>query len=143
MALELTHRFPVTKPVDEAFAMVLDLDRIVPCVDGGRVLARTGPTSAEAEIAVGMAGQSMTYRGTIDILEHDLAAHRAVMEVKSSEVSGQGDANARVEFIVAENEGTINTTALLTGTAMSMGESVALGVLEALIAAFATNLAAL
>jgi len=143
VALELTHRFPVTKSTDEAFAAILDLERLIPCVDGGRVLARTGPGSVEAEIAIGMAGQSMTYRGTVDVVEQDPGTHRARMVVKSKEISGQGDADADVEFVVAEDGGTIKTSAVLTGTAMSMGESVALGVLDALITSFAANLAEL
>ena len=142
MAIELTHQFPITRPVDEAFAVILDLERIVPCVDGGRVLERTGPDSVVAEIEVAIGMMSMTFKGTIDIIERDAGSHRARMAVKSSEVNGEGDADADVEFLLADGLGTIKTSARMTGTPMSMGETVAAGVLDALITDFAGTLAA-
>ena len=38
MATELDHSFTTEKPIDESFAAVTDLERVIPCVDGGRVL---------------------------------------------------------------------------------------------------------
>ena len=43
MAVELDHPFSTDKPIDESFATILDLERVVPCVEGGTVLERTGP----------------------------------------------------------------------------------------------------
>ena len=45
MAVELDHSFTTTKPIDESFAAILDLNRLVPCVEGGSVLEETDPTS--------------------------------------------------------------------------------------------------
>ena len=41
MAVELDHSFSTTKPIDESYAAVLDLERVIPCVEGGRVIERT------------------------------------------------------------------------------------------------------
>ena len=38
MAVELDHPFTTAKPIDESFAAILDLERVVPCVEGGSVL---------------------------------------------------------------------------------------------------------
>jgi carbon monoxide dehydrogenase subunit G len=141
MAIELTHQFPITKPVDEAFAVIVDLERLVPCVDGGSVLERTGPDSVVAEIEVAMGMMSMTFKGTVDTVEQDAGSHRALFAVRSSEVTGEGDADADVEFLLADGLGTIKTSARMTGTPMSMGEAVAAGVLDALITDFAGTLA--
>jgi uncharacterized protein len=140
MALELTHQFSITKPIGETFATILDLERLVPCVDGGRVLERTGPDSVAAEIEVAMGVMSMTFSGTVEIVERDAPSYRVRMTVRSREVSGQGDADADVEFHLAEGVGTIKTSAEITGTPMSMGESVAAGVLDAMITDFALTL---
>jgi carbon monoxide dehydrogenase subunit G len=143
MAIELDHPFSTTKPIDENFATILDLERVVPCVEGGTVLETTGPESVRAEIKVKMGAMSMTFTGTVEIVEQDAEAHRAVMSVKSKEAGGQGYANATVEFALTEGGGTIHTNAQITGKAASMGEGVVVGVLDALITDFSGKLSAL
>jgi carbon monoxide dehydrogenase subunit G len=143
MAIELEHPFSMTKPIDESFATILDLERVVPCVEGGSVLEATSPTSVRAEIKVKMGAMSMTFTGTVEIAEQDPAAHRAVMVVKSKEAGGQGHANATVVFQLADGGGTIQTNAQITGKAASMGEGIVVGVLDALITNFSGKLSAL
>ena len=58
---------------------------------------------------------SMTFKGAVEVVEQDATAHRALVEVNSKEISGQGDANASVEFVLADGSGTIKTTAQITG----------------------------
>jgi carbon monoxide dehydrogenase subunit G len=143
MAVELDHSFTTTKPLDESFATILDLERIVPCVEGGSVLEATSPTSVKAEIKVKMGAMSMRFTGTVDIVEQDAAAHTMVLGVKSREAGGQGYANATVTFALSDGGGTIHTNAQITGKAASMGEGVVTGVLDALVADFAGKLSAL
>ena len=142
MAVELEHEFTTAKPIDESFATILDLTRVVPCVEGGSVLEETGPTSVKAQIKIKMGAMSMTFTGTVEIVEQDAAGHRAVMSVKSREAGGQGYANATVVFALTDGGGTIKTNAQITGKAASMGEGVVVGVLDALIADFAGKLGA-
>jgi carbon monoxide dehydrogenase subunit G len=143
MAVVLDHRFSTDKPVDEAYATILDLERVIPCVEGGRVIERTGPDQVKAEIVVRMGAMSLTFTGTVDVAEQDPAAHRVLLVVKSREAGGQGHANASVEFTIGEGGGTIHTNAQITGKAASMGEGVVHGVLDAMIDDFATKLSAL
>jgi carbon monoxide dehydrogenase subunit G len=143
MAVVLEHPFSTSKSIDESFATVVDLDRVVPCVEGGRVLEPDGPDAVKAEIKVSMGAMSMTFSGTVAVAEQDPAAHRAVLVVKSKEAGGQGHANAEVVFTLREGGGTIHTNAQITGKAASMGEGVVAGVLDALIADFAGKLGAL
>jgi carbon monoxide dehydrogenase subunit G len=143
MAVELDHSFETAKPLDESYATILDLERVVPCVEGGSVLEPIDASSVKAEIKVKMGAMSMTFTGTVEIVEQDAAAHRVLMRVKSKEAGGQGYANADVTFALADGGGTIHTNAQITGKAASMGEGVMVGVLEALIADFAGKLAAL
>jgi uncharacterized protein len=139
--VELDHSFSTGRPVDETWDAILDLDRLIPCVEGGRVLERTGPDSVRAEIKVKMGAMSMTFTGTVEVVQQDDAEHRAVMQVKSREAGGQGHANADVTFAVADGGGTIHTAAQITGKAASMGEGVVVSVLDALIKDFTEKLA--
>jgi carbon monoxide dehydrogenase subunit G len=143
MAVELDHSFTTARPIDESYATILDLERVIPCVEGGTVLEATAPDSVKAEIKVKMGAMSMTFTGTVDIVEQDAAAHRAVMSVKSREAGGQGHANATVTIALTDGGGTIHTNAQITGKAASMGEGVVAGVLDALITNFSGKLAAL
>ena len=142
MAVELEHPFTPAKPIDESFASVLDLEHVVSCVEGGSVTELTSPTSARAQIDIKMGAMSMIFAGTIEVVEQDAAAHRAVMGVKSREVGGSGYANATVVFTLVDGGGSIHTTAQITGKAASMGEGVVTGVLDALITSFAAKLGA-
>jgi carbon monoxide dehydrogenase subunit G len=143
MAVELDHPFTTARPLDESYATILDLERVIPCVEGGSVLEATAPDSVKAEIKVKMGAMSMTFTGTVEIVEQDPEAHRVVMSVKSREAGGQGHANATVEFALTQGGGTIHTNAQITGKAASMGEGVVVGVLDALITDFSGKLSAL
>jgi len=141
--IELDHPFSTTKPIDEAFTAIVDLERLIPCVEGGRVIERTGPDSVKAEIKVKMGAMSLTFAGTVEVAQQDAAAHSALLKVKSREAGGQGYANADVAFSLNNGGGTIHTAAQITGKAASMGEGVMVTVLDALIKDFTGKLATL
>jgi len=143
MAVELDHTFSTSRAIDDSYATILDLDKVIPCVEGASVLERTGPESVKAEIKVKMGAMSMTFTGTCDVTEQDEAAHRIVLAVKSREAGGQGFANATITFQLKDGGGDLHTSAQISGKAASMGEGVVYGVLDALIADFAGKLGAL
>jgi carbon monoxide dehydrogenase subunit G len=140
MAVQLDHSFSMSGTIDENFAAVTDLERVVPCVEGGTVLEKTGDDSVRAEIVVRMGAMSMKFTGTVEVTEKDADAHRAVLTVKSREAGGQGHANATAEFALADGGGTLHTNAQITGKAASMGEGVVAGVLDALLQDFSGKL---
>jgi carbon monoxide dehydrogenase subunit G len=143
MAVELDHPFTTSREIDDSFATVTDLERVVPCVEGGSVTEATSEDSVKAQIKVKMGAMSMTFSGTVEVVEKDPDAHRAVLAVKSREAGGQGHANATVTLQLEDGGGTIHTNAQITGKAASMGEGVVLGVLDALIKDFTGKLSQL
>ena len=138
--VELDHQFSTGKAIEENWNAILDLERLVPCVEGGSVLEKIDPESVKAEIKVKMGAMSMKFKGTVSVIEQDEGAHRAVMQVKSREAGGQGYANADVTFALSNGGGTIHTAAQITGKAASMGEGVMVSVLDALINDFTQKL---
>jgi carbon monoxide dehydrogenase subunit G len=140
--VELDHPLNTGKPIDDTWGLVLDLERLVPCVDGGRVIEKTDPETVKAEIKVKMGAMSMTFTGTVSVVERDEASHRALLRVKSREKGGQGYANAEVMFSLDDGGGKIHTAAQITGKAASMGEGMVSTVLDALITDFAQKFAA-
>ena len=140
MAVVLDHPFTTERSIDESFATILDLEKVIPCVEGATVLERTGPEAVKAEIKVKMGAMSLTFTGTLEVTEQDAAAHHLVMTVKSREAGGQGYANATIAFDLNDGGGNIHTNAQITGKAASMGEGVVSGVLDALVKDFAGKL---
>jgi carbon monoxide dehydrogenase subunit G len=92
---------------------------------------------------VKMGAMSMTFAGTVAVVEQDDDAHRAVLKIKSREVGGQGHANADVAFDIDDGGGRIHTAAQITGKAASMGEGVVVSVLDGLIKDFTERLQAI
>src|SRR3954452_25383972 len=117
--VELDHSFQNGKPTDYNWDAIRDLDRLIPCVQGGRVVERTSPTEAKAEIKVKMGAMSMTFAGTVQVVEQDDPPRRAKLKVKSREVGGQRHANADVSFDLSNGGGTIDTAAQINGKAAS------------------------
>jgi Uncharacterized conserved protein len=140
--VELDHAFETSKPIDDSWGLVLDLERLVPCVEGGSVLEKTDDESVKAEIKVKMGAMSMKFKGTVEVVESDPESHSALLRVKAREAGGQGHANADVTFDVANGGGNIHTAAQITGKAASMGEGMVSTVLEALIKDFAEKFVA-
>jgi uncharacterized protein len=143
MGVELDHSFTMSHSADENFATILDLERVIPCVEGGRVVEKTSDESVKAEIKVKMGAMSMTFDGTVEVSEKDPEAHTATMVVKSREAGGQGYANATVVWSMTDEGGSIHTDAAITGKAASMGRGVVVGVLDALIKDFTGKLSQL
>jgi carbon monoxide dehydrogenase subunit G len=139
--VELDHPFQTGRPIDENWEAILDLERLVPCVEGGSVVEKVDPEQVKAEIKVKMGAMSLKFKGTVAVVEQDPAAHRAVLRVKSKEAGGQGHANADVTFSLSDGGGTVHTAAQITGKAASMGEGVVTSVLDALIKDFTEKLA--
>jgi uncharacterized protein len=140
--VELDHPIPPGKSIDDNWKLVLDLERLVPCVQGGTVKEKVSDEEVKAEIRIKMGAMSMRFAGTVSVVEHDDSAHTALLRVKSREVGGSGHANADVTFTLEDGGGNIHTAAQVTGKAASMGEGTVSTVLEALIADFTSNFAA-
>jgi carbon monoxide dehydrogenase subunit G len=139
--VELDHPFQTGRPLEENWDAILDLERLVPCVEGGSVVEKVDPEQVKAEIKIKMGAMSLKFKGTVAVVEQDPEGHRAVLRVKSKEAGGQGHANADVTFSLSDGGGTIHTAAQITGKAASMGEGVMVSVLDALIKDFTEKLA--
>jgi uncharacterized protein len=145
--MEFNHAFSVEKPIDQVWDTMLDLERVVPCVPGARVIEKTGDRGVKAEVKIRLGSMSMNYVGPAEIVEQDDAAHRAVLNGRARETGGQGNADSRVEIQLAEagdgTEVSIHSEVNVVGKAAQMGEGVIVGVTEGMIGEFAENLARL
>ncbi|HSI80357.1 MAG TPA: SRPBCC family protein [Solirubrobacterales bacterium] len=145
--MEFNNSFQVAKPIDEVWETMVDLERVIPCVPGAKVLERTDAGAVKAEVRIRLGSMSMNYSGPAEIVERDDAARRAVLHGRAREAGGQGNADARIEIELAEageaTDVSIHSLVNVTGKAAQMGEGVIAGVTEGMIGEFAENLSQL
>ena len=145
--MKFENAFAVAAPIDEVYAALLDVERVAPCVPGAQVLERTGEDAYNVGIKVKVGPMSMTYRGSVEIIDRDAEAHRAVMSAKAKETRGQGTADARVQMELMPDDGatlgTINADVQLSGKAAAMGQGIINDVSARIVETFSQNLAAM
>ncbi len=145
MAMEMDHSFTVPVPPDRAWEVLLDVERIAPCMPGATVDDFDGEV-VTGRIKVKVGPVSLTYRGTAKFTERDPDARVIVLEASGKETRGAGTASATVRATLepeAGGEGTtasMHTTMNVTGRPAQFGRGVMVEVGSKLVEQFAQNL---
>jgi uncharacterized protein len=148
MAIELDNSFTVPVPPEQAWDVLLDVERIAPCMPGASVLSVDGD-SIEGQVKVKLGPLSLTYKGTAKFVEKDEATRTIVLDASGKETRGAGTASASVNAVLKPGEepgtttATIHTSLNVTGRPAQFGRSLLPEISGKLIAQFAGNLAAL
>jgi len=146
MSMELDNSFTVPVPPDQAWDVLLDVQRIAPCMPGATVDEVDGDV-VTGRIKVKVGPVSLTYRGTAKFTERDPDARMVVVEASGKETRGSGTASATVRASLApESSGdgtqvTMHTTMNVTGRPAQFGRGVIVEIAGKLVDQFAQNLA--
>ena len=146
MSMEMDHSFTVPVPPDRAWDVLLDVERIAPCMPGATVDEFDGEV-VTGRIKVKVGPVSLTYRGTAKFTERDPDARVVVVEASGKETRGAGTASATVRASLepeASGDGTrvnMHTTMNVTGRPAQFGRGVIVEVGGKLVDQFAQNLA--
>src|SRR3954454_14692426 len=108
--MRFENSFDVDAPIERVWDALLDVERVAPTVPGAQVLERTGDDAYKVGIKVKVGPMTMTYRGEVEIVERDEAAHRAVMKARAKEARGQGTADADVTMVLSRDNGHTSAT---------------------------------
>jgi carbon monoxide dehydrogenase subunit G len=148
MAIELDNSFTVPVPPEQAWDVLLDVERIAPCMPGASVTSVEGDEVA-GQVKVKLGPLSLSYKGTAKFTEKDQENHTIAIEASGKETRGAGTASATVHAGLkpADAEGqtlvSIHTALNVTGRPAQFGRSLLPEVSGKLIAQFAANLEAL
>jgi uncharacterized protein len=138
--VELEHQFTVPVPVDRAWEVLLDVEKIAPCMPGA-VIDSVAGDSFTGQVKVKVGPITVAYSGKASFLEKDATAHRAVVEAKGRETRGSGTAAATVTASMADEGGsarvTVVTDLAITGRPAQFGRGVLNDVGNKLIGQFA------
>lgn len=143
--MELENSFTVPVPVDEAWRVLLDIERIAPCMPGAVLDTVTGDDfTGRVKVKLGVI--TLTYQGKASFVEKDEAAHRAVIDARGRDQRGNGTAAAVVTAtLAAEGDSTrvdVLTDLNITGRPAQFGRGVMTDVGNKLLGQFADRLAA-
>ena len=142
--MKLENRFTVPVPKADAWKVLLDVERIAPCMPGATLTGHDGDTF-EGTVKVKVGPINLTYGGTAKFLSLDEAAGVAVIEGAAKETRGTGTAKAIVTMRLVDQGGTtdveVDTDLKVTGKPASFGRGVLADVSSKLVDQFAACLA--
>ncbi|MFI6520085.1 SRPBCC family protein [Spirillospora sp. NPDC050679] len=142
--MELDHEFTVPVPVDQAWSVLLDVERVASCMPGATLDSVEGGEYA-GRMKVRVGAMTITYRGTARITSADAGARTVTIEAAAKEARGPGTAAATVQAKLHDEGGrtrvTVRTKLNVTGRPAQFGRNILAEVGAKLISRFARALA--
>lgn len=143
--MKIEDQFRVDVPIDEAWKVLLDVERIAPCMPGAQLQEIEGD-EYRGIVKVKVGPITAQYKGAARIVEADEAARRIVLKGEGRDTRGQGNASATVTVTLAEDgPGTtvdVDTDLNITGKVAQFGRGVMADVSAKLLAQFVASLEA-
>ena len=138
--IELTNDFRVALPVEQAWAVLTDIERVAPCMPGAQLLEIEGG-EFRGIVKVKVGPITAQYKGVASFVEKDDAGHRAVVRGEGRDTRGQGNANATITVTLladgpAATSVTIHTDLSVSGKVAQFGRGVMADVSTKLIGQF-------
>src|SRR4029077_4612651 len=93
-AMKLEQAFEVKAPIDQVWDVLIDLERVAPCLPGAAITERDDEGTYHGTFQVKLGPTTASYRGQIKLQEVDEASHTATMHAHGTDKRGQGGANA-------------------------------------------------
>jgi carbon monoxide dehydrogenase subunit G len=145
--MKLENEFVVPVPRDQAWDVLMDVERIAPCMPGATFDGYEGESSSafKGRVKVKLGPITVTYAGVAKFVEKDKDAGRAVIDASGKESRGSGTANATIETVLLDNGDTtlvkVTTDLNITGKPAQFGRGVMVEVGTKILGQFATCLA--
>jgi carbon monoxide dehydrogenase subunit G len=141
--VKIEDEFQVDVPVDEAWNVLLDVERIAPCLPGAQLQEVEGD-EYRGIVKIKVGPITAQYKGAARIVEADAANRRLVLSAEGRDTRGQGNASASITATFeAAGDGTvvkIDTDLNITGKVAQFGRGVMADVSAKLLRQFADNL---
>ncbi len=141
--MELTNEFEVGVPVDRAWEVLTDLERIAPCLPGAQLQEVDGD-DYKGVVKVKVGPITAQYKGVATFQVRDEADHRVVLAASGRDTRGQGNANATITAqLTGSGDRTrvsLSTDLTITGKVAQFGRGALGDVSEKLLTQFVDNL---
>src|SRR3712207_4841633 len=139
--MKINNEFTVGVPIQQAWDIMLDLQKIAPCLPGAAIQEEKGDGEYQGTMKVKIGPITANYKGTVKIEEADEENHRAVLQATGRDARGQGTASATiVSTLQEEGDETrvkVETDMKLTGRAAQLRRRIAQDVATKMLNQFA------
>lgn len=123
--MEFTNKFFVALPLQEAWALMLDVPRIMPCLPGARLTGVEGDRKYLGEVTVRLGPIKLAFEGQAEMVRQDDATHTAWLRGRGLDPKGRGAAESEFSFaLVPRDDGTevtVTTQLQLSGAVAQYG----------------------
>ncbi|MGQ0464013.1 MAG: SRPBCC family protein [Sporichthyaceae bacterium] len=137
--MQLEHEFTVPVPVEKAWDVLLDVERLAPCMPGA-VLDEVRGDQFDGRVKVKVGPITVTYGGTAEFVEKDVEGRRLVIKATGKEAKGAGTAAATITAVLKESgeetQVSVSTDLAITGRPAQFGRGVMVDVSNKILGKF-------
>lgn len=142
--MDLNHAFTVEVPVEDAWRILTNVERIAPCLPGAQLQEIEGDTYRGA-VKVKVGPIQAQFKGQASFVEFDEVAHKVVLKGEGRDIGGKGNASALITaeltaLTETSTSVTVNTDLSVTGKVAQFGRGAMADISDKLLAQFVVNL---
>jgi uncharacterized protein len=142
--MDLNHAFTVEVPVEDAWRILTDVERIAPCLPGAQLQEIEGEIYRGA-VKVKVGPIQAQFKGQASFVELDDVAHKVVLKGEGRDIGGKGNASALITaeltaLTPTSTSVTVNTDLSVTGKVAQFGRGAMADISDKLLAQFVVNL---
>ena len=142
--MDLNHEFIVNVPVNDAWIILTDLERIAPCLPGAQLTEVEGDTY-RGQVKVKVGPIVAQFKGQASFVTRDDAAHTASLKAEGRDTTGKGTASAIItaqltSVTPTSTKCTVVTDLTISGKVAQFGRGALADVSDKLLKQFSENL---
>lgn len=144
--MQFDNSFEVPLPPDRAWATLMDIERIAPCMPGAQLTEIVDDKTFKGKVSVRLGPVALTFQGQATFEDIDNAARKASVKAQGADAKGRGGAQATVAFhlepCAAGSKVLIHTDLQLSGSVAQYGRGAGMiqDLASQIIGQFAKNL---
>ena len=142
--MKLENSFEVTASPEEAWELLMDVPRVIPCMPGAELVETVDDSNWKARMRVKLGPISLSFLTDVSRQEADETGRSVTLAAKAREERGRGAATATIESSLGEAAGRTTVTTVtdltLTGAAAQFGRGLVGDVADQLLKDFAACL---
>ncbi len=144
MAEQLVNEFTVNRPIEEAWPVICDVERIAPCMPGAQLEEIEGDIY-RGVVKIKLGAVSTQFKGQAQFVERDDVNHRAKLRAEGRDTGGRGNAAADItaeatSLSPTSTKCSVTTDLHITGKVAQFGRGIMGDVSKKLMEQFAGNL---
>ena len=142
--MDLNHEFAVNVPIDQAWQILTDLERIAPCLPGAQLTEIEGDTY-RGQVKIKVGSILAQFKGQASFVSRDDNAHKATLKGEGRDTTGKGNASAMItaeltSITPTSTKCTVHTDLSISGKVAQFGRGALADVSDKLLAQFSENL---